>query len=185
MGTHQTTNSHSGLNSFLPSPCYNSSGYYTASNVSEYDQCASRFLSLGYNQSFGTSAFSVPPGGGYPVCFGFSPCSFSWTSSRGNNVTTGKTAPAPISSIGPAYLVINYNASQNTSIEIVQDVVTFKTSPSFNSSFFGGNFGYSAQETTPDYNFYVPINTNITFECLFLNNSTQVDSVAASFLLEW
>jgi hypothetical protein len=91
----------------------------------------------------------------------------------------------PVFSVGPAYLIINYNATQNTSLEIIQGVITFKTTPSYNSSFYGGNFGYSVSETTQDYNFYVPINSDLEFECLFLNNSTQTDSVTVSFLLQW
>ena len=184
--SHQLkNNSNSSITLSAPSPCYNSTGYYSATNVSEYQQCVSRLLLLGYNESFGTNTFSIASGEGYPFCFGFSPCNFS-TSNSGNNTTTKGTAlEVPISSVGPAYLLINYNASHLTSLEIIQDVITFNTSPSLNSSFYGGNFGYSVDETTPDYNFYVPINSDLTFECLFLNNSTQFDSGIVSFAIIW
>jgi hypothetical protein len=102
------------------------------------------------------------------------------------NATTGMAINYfPVYGVGAAFLLINYNATQSTSIEISQGLDTITTDPSLNSSFSGNDYGYNSQEVLPGYNLYLPINTLGDFNLIFLNNSTQSDTVTLSMAFVW
>jgi len=175
------------------SPCYDSEGNFRAVNASEYAQCASSFLSLKDNESFGVTTFSISSGNEYPICFGLVNCNCyaypSCTYSMGainRNATAGMAVNYfPVYGVGTAFLLINYNATQTTSIEISQGLDMIRTDPSLNSSFGGNDYGYNSQEFPPGYNLYIPINTLAGFKLVFLNNSTQPDTVTLSMAFVW
>jgi hypothetical protein len=192
--TTASTNS-SSIPAFLgadASPCYNSQGDYYAKNISEYAQCASSFLSLGYNESLNVSSFKIAPGAGYPFCFGgpspcncygYPPCQYA-----GNPATYNSSEGQPVYNFGvygfgAAYLVINYNATQDTSIKIFLDKIILETPPSSNSTLDGANWGYNGQLN--GYRLYFPMDTLGGFDVVFLNNSTQEDSVTLSMEFVW
>ena len=151
-----TTSTNSSSPAYLgadASPCYNSQGDYYARNVSEYAQCASSFLSLGYNESLNVSSFKIAPGAGYPFCFGQSPCNcygYPPCQYAGNPATYNSSAGQSVYNFGvygfgAAYLVIDYNATQDTSIKIFLDKIILETPPSLNSTLDGANWGYNGQ----------------------------------------
>jgi len=173
------------------SPCYNSEGDYYAANVSQYAECASNFLSLGYNENLNVSGFQIAPEAGYPFCFGQSPCNcygYPPCEYVGNpatvNSSTGQSIyDFPVYGFGAAYLVINYNATQETSVKIFLDKIVLETPPSLNSTLDGANWGYNGQ--LHGYQLYFPMNTLGGFNLAFFDNSTKEDSITLSMSFLW
>jgi hypothetical protein len=143
--------------------------------------------SLNDSYSFGSYAFSVPAREGYPFCFGMdlSGCYFNTPSTSPGYVNGMTISLASAYASGPAFLLINYNATQDTSIRISQDDTYIVTKPSLNSSFSGYYTGYNAQYTKPDYDFLIPVDPALPFSCFFLDNSTLPDQVTMFMSLVW